>query len=195
MADGILFILSGPSGCGKGTVCKQLLKRNKQLQLSISVTTREARSHEKEGINYFFKSQQEFQNMIENNMLLEWATFCNNSYGTPREYVTKQLAEGKDVMLEIEVQGALQVKSKFPEAKLIFLMPPSLIELRKRIEQRGTETENIIDMRLKRAEEEVQLIDKYDYIVLNDSLDEAVNDVLTVMRAEHLRASRKENTI
>lgn len=195
MAEGILFILSGPSGCGKGTVCKELLKVNQQLQLSISVTTRKARSHEQEGVNYFFKSQKEFKDMIENNKLLEWATFCDNSYGTPRDYVEQQLAAGNDVMLEIEVQGALQVKAKFPEAKLIFLMPPSLEELKKRIELRGTETKDVIDMRMVRAKEEVRLTDKYDYIVLNDRLEDAVNDVLTVMRAEHLKASRRENVI
>lgn len=190
MKTGILFIISGPSGCGKGTICSEILNSSGNIEESISVTTRTPRSHEVNGKNYFFIDNNEFENLVKDNALLEWAEFCGNKYGTPKKYVMDKLGNNKDVLLEIEVQGALQVKQKFEKSVLIFLMPPSLEELRKRIEGRNTEKKEIIDMRMERAKEEVKMIDKYDYIVINDDLKTAIDDVFAIMRSEHLKSCR-----
>jgi guanylate kinase len=190
MKKGILFIISGPSGCGKGTICAEILEKSKDIEESISVTTRKPRSHEVNGENYFFINDNEFEGLVKDNMLLEWAEFCGNKYGTPKQYVMDKLGNNKDVLLEIEVQGALQVKGKFDKSVLIFLMPPSLELLRVRIEGRNTETKEIIDMRMERAKEEVKMTDKYDYIVVNDDLNTAIEDVFAIMRSEHLKSCR-----
>lgn len=187
--NGLLVIVSGPSGAGKGTVVSELIKYN-NYALSTSVTTRTARNGEIDGVHYFFRSNQEFEKMIEENQLLEYAKFCEHYYGTPIFYVEEQLKKGKNVILEIEVQGALQVKEKFKDAILIFLTPPNIMELRKRLEKRATETKEKIDMRMKRAKEEIKLINKYDYIVINNFVSEAVLDIDNIVNTEKKAAKR-----
>ncbi|MDL4840008.1 guanylate kinase [Aquibacillus rhizosphaerae] len=187
---GILFILSGPSGVGKGTVRKALFERDTELKYSISMTTRPQRNGENEGIDYFYRSKQVFEEMIENNKLLEYAEYVGNYYGTPRDYVEETLNSGKDVFLEIEVQGALQVKENFPEGVFIFLFPPSLEELKNRIISRGTETEDLVTNRLLAAREEIEMMDAYDYVVVNDKIETAVSKVQSIVRSEHLRRER-----
>ena len=186
---GILAIISGFSGAGKGTVINRLLEKD-NYAVSISATTREPRQGEVDGKNYFFKSRDEFENMIENNQLIEYAEYVGNYYGTQRDYVFKKLEEGYDVILEIEMQGALKVKEKFPETALIFITPPSADELKKRLVGRGTETIEQIDKRMSRAVDECDYMDKYDYIVVNDDLDECVDEMHRLLQALH---NAKEN--
>lgn len=187
---GILFVLSGPSGVGKGTVRKALFEKDTALQYSISMTTRTIRTGEQEAIDYFYRSKEEFEQMIEDNQLLEHAQYVGNYYGTPRKYVEETLANGKDVFLEIEVQGALQVKSNFPEGVFIFLSPPSLEELKNRIVSRGTETEDLVLNRLMAAKEEIELMDAYDYVVVNDQVTQAVEKVQAIVKSEHCKRER-----
>ena len=186
---GILAIISGFSGAGKGTVVNKLLEKD-NYAVSISATTREPRQGEVDGKNYFFKSRDEFENMIENNQLIEYAEYVGNYYGTPRDYVFKKLEEGYDVILEIEMQGALKVKEKFPETALIFITPPSADELKKRLVGRGTETIEQIDKRMSRAGDECDYMNKYDYIVVNDDLDECVDEIHRLLQSIH---NAKEN--
>lgn len=186
---GILAIISGFSGAGKGTVVNKLLEED-NYAVSISATTREPRQGEVDGKNYFFKSRDEFENMIENNQLIEYAEYVGNYYGTPRDYVFKKLEEGYDVILEIEMQGALKVKEKFPETALIFITPPSADELKKRLVGRGTETIEQIDKRMSRAVDECDYMNKYDYIVVNDDLDECVDEIHRLLQSIH---NAKEN--
>lgn len=187
---GILFVLSGPSGVGKGTVRKALFEQDTDLRYSISMTTRNKRPGETEGIDYFYKSREEFEELIEQNQLLEYAKYVNNYYGTPRKYVEETLEAGKDVFLEIEVQGALQVRENFPEGVFIFLFPPSLDELKERIVSRGTETSDLVLNRLKEAKKEIDLMDAYDYVVVNDQVDLAVAKVQAIIQSEHLKRER-----
>ena len=189
MAKGVLLIISGPSGSGKGTIVEQLVSELGYC-VSISATTRNPRPNEKDGIHYFFKTKEEFEKMIDNGELLEHAAFCGNYYGTPKKYVEEQLESGKNIILEIEVQGALQVKKKYNDAVLIFTMPPTLTELRRRLEFRGTETKEVIGARINRAEEELEFLPDYDYIVINDTVDEAVKDVDCIVKAERMKCSR-----
>ncbi len=191
---GLLVIISGPSGAGKGTVVSELIK-NKSYALSTSITTRQAREGEIDGVHYFFRNTEEFKKMIEKNELLEYAEFCGNYYGTPMFYVEEQLEQGKNVILEIEVQGALQVKERYKEAILIFLTPPNIIELRRRLENRATETLEKINMRMKRAKEEIRLIDKYDYIVINEIVEEAVFSINNIVESEKMSAKRHMDLI
>lgn len=184
---GILLIISGPSGAGKGTVVSEL-KKSGDYALSISATTRQPRQNEKDGIHYFFKTKEQFEKMIENKELLEHACFCGNYYGTPVNYVYEQIEKNKTVILEIEVQGALQVKEACPEAILVFLTPPSMEELERRLVLRATETPDKIKLRLNRAKEEFDIIDKYDYIVINDSVEQAVIDINCIVKSEKMRA-------
>ncbi|WBX79618.1 guanylate kinase [Virgibacillus salarius] len=187
---GILFILSGPSGVGKGTVRKALFNQDTDLKYSISMTTREKRSGEKDGVDYFYKTKEAFEALIEQNQLLEYAKYVNNYYGTPRKYVEETLDAGYDVFLEIEVQGALQVKENFPEGVFIFLFPPSLEELKNRIVHRGTESPDLVLNRLKEARKEIEMMDAYDYVVVNDHVDLAVEKVQSIIQSEHLKRER-----
>ena len=189
MSEGRLIVLSGPSGCGKGTMIEQILKDGGYM-VSVSATTRAPRTGETNGVNYHFLSREEFEQRIAGNGLLEYAEYCGNYYGTPRREVEVALAEGRNVILEIEVQGALQVKKRFPEAVLIFTIPPSIDELRRRLHKRGTETEDVIEKRIARALDELPIAKQYDYIILNDALEDAVRDFFAVMRAESLRADK-----
>ncbi|UJL47887.1 guanylate kinase [Virgibacillus sp. NKC19-16] len=187
---GILFVLSGPSGVGKGTVRKELFKYKTDLKYSISMTTRDIRAGETDGVDYFYKTKQEFESLVEQNQLLEYAQYVNNYYGTPRAYVEETLASGHDVFLEIEVQGALQVKENFPEGVFIFLFPPSLEELKNRIVYRGTESTELVRNRLKEARNEIKLMDAYDYVVVNDQVDHAVGKIQSIIQSEHLKRER-----
>ncbi len=188
---GLLIVLSGPSGVGKGTVCRALREEeDNNLQYSVSATTRKPREGEVEGVHYFFKSREEFERMIEQRELLEHAEFVGNYYGTPVEWVRETLESGQDVILEIEVQGAFQVKELLPEAVFLFLAPPSLQELRNRLIGRGTESEEVIKQRLLVAREEIELMDAYDYVVTNDEVDKAIDRIKAIVTAEHCKRER-----
>jgi guanylate kinase len=191
MDKGLLIVLSGPSGVGKGTVCSALRKTTTaNLTYSVSATTRAPRAGEVDGVNYFFKTREEFQSMIKQDQLLEWAEYVGNYYGTPSEFVRNTLDQGKDIILEIEVQGALKVKEKFPEGVFIFLTPPSLDELRNRIVHRGTETAELIHNRMSAAVEEINLMEHYDYAVVNDKVESACSRIDAIITAEHCRRER-----
>lgn len=193
---GILIVLSGFSGSGKGTIMKELMRRySEQYALSISATTRNPRPGETDGVEYFFRTKEEFESMIERDELIEYAKYVENYYGTPKAYVEEQLAAGKDVILEIEIQGALKVKDKFPDTVLMFVTPPSAEELKKRLVGRGTEEMSVIESRLSRAVEEAQGIESYDYLVVNDDLDECVEEVHSIIRNEHYRVKRNLSAI
>lgn len=180
--SGVLSVISGFSGVGKGTIVKRLVEAE-NYALSISATSRAPREGEKHGQEYFFLTREEFHSMIESDGLIEWAEYVGNFYGTPKEYVEKKLADGENVILEIEPQGALKVKEKYPEAVLIFIVPPNAKELEHRLAGRGTEQEDVIKKRLKRAAEETEFISNYEYIVINDDLDTAVNDIHHIIQA------------
>ena len=187
---GLLIVLSGPSGAGKGTLCKQLLKDLPNLQYSVSATTRNPRNGEVDGNHYYFKSREVFTQMIEQNEFLEHAEFVGNLYGTPRAAVEKAINEGKDVILEIEIQGALQIKEKFPKGVFIFVMPPSMDELKARICKRGTEDEVVIRKRLDKACQEQGYMTEYDYVVVNDVVERAVEKLKAIIKAEKCRVKR-----
>ncbi len=192
---GILIVVSGFSGVGKGTLMKQLVHSYDNYALSVSMTTRQPRPGESDGKEYFFVSREVFEKTIAENGLIEYANYCGNYYGTPKEYVEKQLEKGKDVILEIEIQGALKVREQFPTALLLFVMPPSAQELKKRLEGRGTETEEVIDKRLKRATEEAEGIENYDFIVINDKLEECVKEMHGLILAAHETPDRNQEFI
>lgn len=187
---GILFILSGPSGVGKGTVRARLFERDDRLKYSISVTTRNKRPGEVDGVDYFFKTKEEFEQLIKEDKLLEYAKYVDNYYGTPREYVETTLAKGYDVLLEIEVQGAMQVQKSFPDGVFIFLFPPSLTELKNRILTRGTESEELIQSRMTKALSEIDMVHEYDYVVVNDDIDQAVDKIQAIIQSEHCKRER-----
>lgn len=187
---GILIVVSGFSGAGKGTLMKELLKRYDNYALSVSMTTRAPREGEVDGESYFFVDKETFERTIAEDGLIEYASYCGNYYGTPRKYVEKCLQDGRDVILEIEIQGALKVKEKFPEALLLFVMPPSAAELKRRLEGRGTESPEVIRERLVRASEEAEGIENYEYLIINDDLDECVremNDIINAARRNPVR--------
>ena len=189
--DGRLFVISGPSGAGKGTICKKLLE-TVDISISTSMTTRAPRPGEIDGKDYYFVTVDEFEDKIANGGMLEYARVFDNIYGTPKDMVIKQLERGRDVILEIDVQGGLQIKKKMPEqAVLVFVLPPDLITLRQRIIDRGTETEEVIDKRFNEAINEIKLIGEYDYYVVNDELDDAVYDLKAIIMAERRRVPNK----
>ena len=194
MSKGTLFIVSGPSGCGKGTVLAEILKQD-NVYYSVSATTRAPRPGEINGVNYHFLSKDEFEKLIENGGMLEYANYCGNYYGTPKEYVFSNLKAGKDVLLEIEIQGALKIKKKFPEAVLIFVTPPSAGELRNRLAGRGTETPEKIAARLSRAAEESKQMDDYDFILVNDEVDRCVEEMHALIQAMHARTENHKTLI
>lgn len=190
MSKGFLLVISGPAGTGKGTVCKELLKRNKDIVYSVSATTRKPRIGEIDGVNYYFVTEEKFKSMIENDEFLEYAYVHTNYYGTPKKFVFEQIEKGEIVLLEIDVQGAMQIKKKFPEAVFIFLLPPSMEELKNRIVKRGTETEEDIKRRYENAFKELDFVDNYDYFVINDVVEDAVSDIESIIRAEKLKVKR-----
>lgn len=193
---GILTVVSGFSGAGKGTIMKELMNNySDTYALSISATTRAPRPGEVNGREYFFVSTEEFENMIAQDALIEHAQYVNNYYGTPRDYVFEQLENGKDVILEIEIQGALKVKEKYPDTVLMFVSPPNAAELKKRLEGRGTEDAATIASRLSRAWQEAQGVENYDYFVINDVLDDCVKEVHAIIQNEHARAFRNQELI
>lgn len=188
--EGILVVISGFSGAGKGTLVKKLIETYDRYALSVSMTTRNPRPGEIDGVHYFFTSKEKFEKTIKEGGLIEHANYCGNYYGTPKEFVDRMRAEGKDVILEIEVQGALQIKEKFPTALLLFVTPPNAEELKKRLYGRQTETEDVIKSRLNRAYEESEWMNQYDYIIVNDSLDECVKNTHHMIEAAHSTPDR-----
>ena len=187
--QGILVVVSGFSGAGKGTLMKELLKRYDNYALSISATTRAPREGETDGKEYFFVTKEQFEKMRDERKLIEYAQYVNNYYGTPKEYVEQKMAEGKDVILEIEIQGALKVKKRFPDALLLFVTPPRAEELRRRLVGRGTETLEVINARLARAAEEASGMEAYDYLLINDDLDRCVEEMHQLIQLQHRKTS------
>ena len=193
--QGMLAVVSGFSGAGKGTLMKELLKTYDNYALSVSMTTRKPRAGEEEGKSYFFVEKEAFEQTIAEDGLIEYACYCGNYYGTPREYAESCLDKGQDVVLEIEIQGALKVKEKFPDALLLFIMPPSAKELRRRLEGRGTESDEVICQRISRAAEEAEGIENYEYIIINDKLDECVKEMHSIINAARRSPQRNKELI
>lgn len=194
-SKGVLTVISGFSGAGKGTVMKALLSKYTNYKLSISATTRAPRPGEVDKKDYFFLTKEEFLSMIDDDGFAEWARYVDNYYGTPRAYLEEQLNAGNDVILEIEMQGAFQVKEKYPDALLLFITPPSFEELHKRLVGRGTEDEATINKRLARCYEETDIVDRYDYLVINDEVDNCVEMINSIIQNEHLKPSYNNHLI
>lgn len=188
MKQGKLFVFSGPSATGKGTICRELLK-DPDTWLSVSLTTRAPREGEEHGVHYYFVTREEYDRTVEEDGFLEHAEIYGNCYGTPKRYALEHMAAGEDVILEIEMQGALQIKKAYPEAVLIFVLPPSLKELQNRIRKRGSESEEQIAARMKTTLSEIELLPEYDYFLVNDDLDEAIATARSIMKAEHCKIS------
>ena len=193
--QGVLAVVSGFSGAGKGTVMKALLEKYDNYALSISATTRGPRPGEQDGREYFFVTNEAFEDMIRKDLLIEHAKYVNNYYGTPKSYVEAQMADGKDVILEIEIQGALEIKKKYPDALLIFIVPPTAKELKNRLVGRGTESEAVIENRLKRAFEESEEMDSYEYILVNESVEECMENLNSLIRSQHFKISKNKERI
>lgn len=190
MNKGLPIVISAPSGCGKDTILEQLYKKNSNLTQSVSATTRAMREGEIDGVSYHFTTTDAFEKMIENGEVLEYTQYCGNYYGTPKKAVTDMLEQGRDVILKIEVEGAMNIKKIFPECVLIFILPPSMSELERRLRKRGTETEETIAARIAQARNELQFADKFDYLVVNGELEKAVDDVNIVILAEKMSTKR-----
>lgn len=192
---GCLIVVSGASGTGKGTVCAELLKRRTSLRYSISATTRNPRNGEQDGVQYFFHSRESFEKMIADGGLLEWADVYGNYYGTPKAPIERSLEEGQDILLEIDTQGALNVMEKMPDGVFVFLLPPSLKELERRLRSRGTDAEEAIVRRLDAARDEIAAAKKYGYVVVNDVVKDAVDTIDAILTAEHAKASNNQKLI
>lgn len=195
MSKGVLVVVSGFSGSGKGTIMKRLLEKYDNYGLSISATTRQPREGETHGKEYFFQTTEEFEEMIKQGQLIEYAQYVGNYYGTPKAYVEEQRNRGKDVILEIEIQGAMKIKEQYPDTVLLFVTPPSAEELKRRLVGRGTETEDVIESRLVRAVQESEGMELYDYLIVNDDLETCVDEVHAIIQSEHDRASRNGSFI
>ncbi len=194
MDKGRLIVFSAPSGCGKGTMLAEILKDN-SFRCSVSTTTREPRKGEIDGVNYFFISKEEFEKKVSNDEFLEYAEYCENFYGTLKTEVDSYLEKGINVILEIEIQGAMKVRELRPDALFVFIAPPSVNELRRRLNKRGTETQEVIEKRIAAAITELPYMDKYDYIIVNDALEDAVSDFFAVIRSEQLKTSAQAEFI
>ena len=192
---GILIVISGFAGTGKGTLMQLLCARNDNLCLSVSMTTRDPRPGEKEGVSYFFVTREEFENTIRENGFIEHAEYVGNYYGTPRAYVEEKLSAGMDVILEIEIQGAMKIKRDWPDALMIYILPPSVTELHRRLLERGTEDPGLIRKRLKKAAEESEGIESYDYVLVNDDIETCYNELSGIIRSAHFTAFRNEEFI
>lgn len=195
MDKGTVIVISGPSGVGKGTVVKELLKSPEKFALSISATTRKPRNGDINGVNYFFLTVDEFKEKIEKGLILEYAEYCGNYYGTPKEYVEQCINSGKDVILEIDVKGAMNIKKNMPNAVEIFIMPPSRKELESRLRGRNTETEDVIKSRLEKAIDEMKQSDKYDYIVVNNTVEQCVNNINNIITVEKMKSSNMKDFV
>ena len=192
---GVLMVVSGPAGVGKGTVCTQFLKDNPDVKLSVSATTRKPRPGEEHGREYFFMTKEEFEEKIKTDNLLEYVCFVGNYYGTLKSAVEEKLSTGVDVLLEIEVEGAMNVKKKFPDSVLVFVLPPSFTELAERLKGRGTETPEVIEKRLSRAREEFECVKHYDYVLLNDTVENAADNLKSILTAEKMKMERNKMLI
>ena len=192
---GLLLVISGPSGAGKGTICKELLKSDDGIKLSISATTRKPRTGEQEGVSYYYKTKEEFKSMIAEGEFLEYAQIYDNYYGTPKKAILHELEKGNDVILEIEMQGAMQIKKAYPEAVFIFILPPSLMELKNRIVGRGTETIEQIERRFGSAYSEIKLIGDYDYFIFNNVVEKSSEEIRYIMYAEKNKVGRYKKDV
>lgn len=195
MSKGVLYVVSAPSGCGKGTILETVLRKNKNIYYSVSATTRSPRDGEIDNVNYYFHSKEEFEKLLNENGMLEHAVYCDNFYGTPRKQVEEKLEMGYDVILEIETKGAMQVKDSYPDAVFIFILPPSMKELRRRLEKRRTESEEIINKRLAEAVKEIKCADNYDFIMINDKLEQSILNFEAIIKATKLFTARNLNKI
>ena len=193
--SGLLVVVSGPSGCGKGTVLKQLIENDEHVFYSVSATTRSPRVGEVDGVHYYFISKEQFEEKIASGGMLEYASYVGNYYGTPTQAVEEKCAAGYDVILEIEVQGAMQLREKCPDAVFVFIIPPSMEELEHRLVNRQTETQEVIQNRLNTARTELKFAPKYDYIVVNQTVEQAVSDIRAILQAEKCRSNRMENQL
>lgn len=192
---GVVLVVSGPSGTGKGTILEAFKKKHQDIVFSISATTRQPRFSEKEGVNYFFKSKEEFLEMIEKKQLLEWVLYCDNYYGTPESFIMEKINEGKDILVEVEVEGALKLKENFPESVLVFMMPPSFEDLHWRITKRGSETELSKSKRLDKSLHEVELAKKYDYLIVNKDVKLAAEELHCILASQKHRMWRNEEVV
>ena len=194
MNKGLLIVVSAPSGCGKGTILSEVLKDDR-FYYSVSATTRSPRLGEMNGVTYHFITKQDFEERIKNNAMLEYAEYCGNYYGTPKKEIDEMREQGKNVILEIEVQGAMKVREICPDAVFIFVLPPSVAELERRLKKRATETDDVIAQRVSQARSEIELARKYDYVVVNAALEDAINDFKAVIKAEELKVSNAQDLI